>query len=270
MQINATRRVAGLPGDVAEVHPAHDPLADLCRRRVGTGDQRVLAAKLERQRLQGCTRCLHHRASCDDAADEADLRDAWMLGERRAGIASAGDDVEHARREHAIPQLRDAQRRQWRLLGRLDDQRIARGKRGGRLAGDEQQRMIERADPRDDAERLTNRVVEHAGRDRNRRPFDFGDEPGKVIHVGRADIDVVAHRLQRVAGVDRVDPRELFAMRAQDRRCVPDALRARPARAYHATPRTRTPPPSRRALRRRRRRRSRSPGSRRSPGPRSR
>mgnify|MGYP003694666175 CR=1 FL=1 len=105
-----------MPGDVAEIHAAHDALGDLVRRRIRAGDQRVLAAELERQRLQRRGRAGHHRAARADAADEADLRHLRMRDQRHARVAAAGHDVEHARRKDVVPELGDPQRRQRRLI----------------------------------------------------------------------------------------------------------------------------------------------------------
>jgi hypothetical protein len=83
------------------------------------------------------------------ASEMLSCRKTAMLDQRRARIASAVVDVEHARREDAVPQCGNAKRRQWRLVIRFHDQRVAGGKRRAALAGDEQQRMIERPDSRD-------------------------------------------------------------------------------------------------------------------------
>src|SRR5205807_4397838 len=88
---------------------------------------------------------------------------------------------------------------------------------------DEEQRMIERADPRDDTQRLAHRVVEYAWADRDRRALHLGDESGEVVHVTRADLDVVEHRVERIAGVHRVDPRELLGVLAHHGNRASDA-----------------------------------------------
>src|SRR6185436_17736157 len=76
--------------------------------------------------------------------------------------------------------------------------------------------MIERADPADDAQRLAQRVVESAGADRDRAALDLGDEAGEVFHVRRADLDVEAHRLEGIAGIERFEPGELVGIVEQD------------------------------------------------------
>jgi hypothetical protein len=159
----------------------------------------------------------HHGAPRPDAADEADLRHLSMRDERHARVATTRDDVEHAGWKHAVPELGDAQRRQRRLIRRLDDERVAGGERRAALARREEQRMIERADPADHPERLAQRVVEGAGADRDRAALDLGDEAGKVFHVGRADLDVEAHRLEGISGVERFEPGELVGIVEQDR-----------------------------------------------------
>ncbi len=190
-------------------------------------------------------RALHHRAARVHAADEADLRDLRVRDERGARVASAGHDVEDARWKHVVPQLGDAQRRERRLLRGLHDQRIARDERRAAFARGEEQRMIERADARDDAQRLAQRVVERAGADRDRVALDLGDEPGEIFHVAGADLDVETHRLHRIAGVDRLEPRELVGIRAQDRDRLAQRRRAllrrrvAPRRERRAAPRRR-------------------------------
>ena len=52
VQIDAARRIARLAGDVAEVHAAHHTVGHFLGRRVLAGDQRILAAQFQRQRLQ--------------------------------------------------------------------------------------------------------------------------------------------------------------------------------------------------------------------------
>ena len=225
MQIDAGGRVARLPGDVAEIHPAHDTVGNFVRRRIRTGDQRVLAAQLQRQRLERRGSGTHHRAAGGDAADEADLRHLRMRDQRDARVATAGDDVEHARRKNAVPELCDPQRRKRRLVGRLDDERVAGGERGAALACGEEQRMVEGADPADHAQRLAQRVVERAGADRNRAALDLGDESGEVLHVRGADLDVEAHRLERIAGVERLEPGQLVGVAKEDRGSRADRLR---------------------------------------------
>ena len=116
-----------------------------------------------------------------------------MRDQRRARVAPAGHDTEHARREDAVPQLRDAQRRERRLVGGLHDERVACRERRAAFAGDEEQRMVESADARDHAQRLAQRVVQRALADRDRAALHLGDQPREIIHVVGADLDVVEH-----------------------------------------------------------------------------
>ena len=77
--------------------------------------------------------------------------------------------------------------------------------------------MIERADARNYAQWLAQRVVERARTDGNRGALDFGDEPGEILHVVGADADVEQHRLERIAGIQRFEIGQLLGVRTQDR-----------------------------------------------------
>ena len=103
------------------------------------------------------------RLRADQAADlgragEGDLVDAGMLDEQRAGVAVAGHDVEHARRQ---PGLRRSSANSSavseRELGRLQHHRVAERQRRRDLPGQHQQRKVPGDDLPDDADR-------HAGR----------------------------------------------------------------------------------------------------------
>src|SRR5262249_18544281 len=85
---------------------------------------------------------------------------------------------------------------------------------------------IERGDASYDAQRLAQRVVEGARADRDGGALYLGDQSGEILHVVGADFDVVEHRLQRVAGVERVEIGELFRVLAQDRRRITNRFRA--------------------------------------------
>jgi hypothetical protein len=111
------------------------------------------------------------------------------------------------------------------LVRGFDHERIAGGERRAAFTGGEQQRMVECADSPDDAERLAQRVVERARTDRNGVALDLGDQPGEIFHVPDADLDVVAHGLEWIAGIERLEPGELVRVREQDRRRGADRFR---------------------------------------------
>ena len=77
----AAGRAARLPAP-GEVHAGDGGRGHLVRVGVGIGDQRVLAAELEHDGLDGLGRGAHHRAPGRHAADQRHLGDAGMRGER--------------------------------------------------------------------------------------------------------------------------------------------------------------------------------------------
>ena len=88
-------------------------------------------------------------------ARERDERDRRMAHERVADrLAVAGHDLEHARREDLLGELDEAEHRQRRLLGGLDDLDIARGERRAHLPDRHEEWVVPRADARHDPERL--------------------------------------------------------------------------------------------------------------------
>ena len=101
-----------------------------------------------------------------------DLVHVRMLGERRArGLAEAGHDVDHAVREARLPAISspEPQRRERRLLGRLEHDRAAGRERRRHLPRRHHQREVPRHDLADDADRLAQRVgVPVAGHARDR------------------------------------------------------------------------------------------------------
>jgi len=66
-------------------------------------------------------------------AGEGDHVHAWVLDQRGAGVAEAGHEREHAVGQAVgVQRLPDVMRRQRRLLGRLEDDRVSGGEpRGG-------------------------------------------------------------------------------------------------------------------------------------------
>ena len=71
-----------------------------------------------------------------------------MAHERVAdGDAVAGHDLEHARRHHLLRELDEAQHRQRRLLGGLDDLDIAGRERRPHLPDRHEERVVPRAMP---------------------------------------------------------------------------------------------------------------------------
>ena len=129
------------------------------------------------------------------------------------GHAVAGDDLQHAGREHLLRELDEAQHRQRRLLGGLDDLHVSGGERRAHLPHRHEQRVVPRADPGDDAEGLAPDHRRVAGLVLARRlalqvPRRAREET-KVVghHAGLVDRDP-----PRLADVQRLEPRELLGV----------------------------------------------------------
>jgi hypothetical protein len=112
-----------------------------------------------------------------------------MVDQRLAGRPVAGDDVEHAGGNADLlgepRRLDDRGRRHFR---RLDDHCVAGGERRGDRHDRQEERRVPRHDDADDAERLTERVVEHRGPvERNDPPLDLVGEAAVVVEPVRDD-----------------------------------------------------------------------------------
>ena len=97
--------------------------------------------------------CFADDAAHFGRAGERDLRDAFVLHQRRARLARAGDDVDHARR-HAgfLAELREVERRERGELGGLQHDGVAHRDRGRDFPRQHQQRKIPRDHRADDAD----------------------------------------------------------------------------------------------------------------------
>ena len=157
-------------------------------------------------------------------------------------LAVAREDVDDAGRKAGFDdEVAEPQRRERRLLGRLQDARAARGERGPELPRRHDERKIPRDDLRDDADGLAARVgvdaraLQAADGDVDRRAFDLRGPAGHVAEVvARArHVDDAGHLL-RLAVVDALELGELVGVLVdRDRRAAKSALRA--ARAASST-----------------------------------
>ncbi|CAB4942372.1 unannotated protein [freshwater metagenome] len=191
------------------------------RRDVGVAqdDVRALAAELERHALEvRAAGRLGDELADLGRAGEGDLVDVVVLGQRRAGVAEARDHVQDSGGHAGLEgQLAEADRRQGRLLGRLEDDRAARGERGPDLPGGHEQREVPRDDLRDDADGLLRRVrVELLARQVGERRADRGaaELRGPAAHVpevvgGEGDVGGGGDGL-RLAVVEGVELGELL------------------------------------------------------------
>ena len=160
-------RLVSLTGDTATGKLIAKKAADLDRlgdgRWVGVveHDHRRLATELEVHALDGVGRVLRDQLPGRRVARERDEAHRRMPYQAIAGRnAVPGHDLEDALREDLLRQLDEAQHRQRRLLGRLDDLDVAGGERRAHLPDDHEERVVPRRDPGDDAERL---AADHRG-----------------------------------------------------------------------------------------------------------
>jgi hypothetical protein len=136
------------------------------------------------------------------------------------------DHVQHPLRqprlERDLLQLDRGQRRQ---LGGLEDDTVAGCQRRRHLPGGDRQREVPGDDQADDAERLAERHVDSA-RDRDRLPEQPLRRPG-VVAVGVDDhLHLTARVADRLAGVTRLQPRQVLVPRLQHVGEVAQQLRA--------------------------------------------
>ena len=174
-----------------------------------------------------------------------------VVHQRRAGLRSAGDHVDDAVRQVRQRPLDQPQRRQRRQLRGLDDDGVAGGQRRRDLPAEEQQRVVERHDGRDDAERLLDGEVDLMfGRRRDRRAVRVARDLRVVLEAGRRPLDLVEVLDARLAAFERQQLRQLRAVLAhQAARFRAAACRAR-APAGAASAAAPLPPSRTRAARR--------------------
>ena len=217
---------------------------------VGEDDVRRLAAELERYALQVArARRLHDEVADLGRAGKRDLVDVGVRRDRgTGGLTQAGHDVDHAGWNADFgDELPETQRRERRLLGRLQHHRVAARERDAELPRRHQQREVPRDDLADDADGLAAGVAEHplAGdRHRDRLALDLRRPPGVVAELVDHERDVGdARDRDRLAVVERLELRELLAVRLDEVGELPEhpaALRrrrARPGSALERLPR---------------------------------
>ena len=164
-------------------------------------------------RLMRRRRAGRDRAPDLGRAGEGDLGHVGVVDEPLAALAArAGDDLDDALRQPGLErQLGEAQRRQRRELGRLEDDRVARRERRAHLPRGDRQREVPGRDEPDDAERLADGEPEPAG-DRDR----VAQQPlgrRRVVAEGVGHHPHLAARVaDRLAGVARLEHRELLVV----------------------------------------------------------
>jgi hypothetical protein len=113
--------------------------------------------------------------------------------------------------------LGETQRGQRRQLRRLEHDRVAAGERRAELPRRDVEREVPRRDQPDDAERLAERHVD-AARDGDRLAVVLVDRARVEVEHLRDHADLAARAADRLAGVARLDPRQLLVMLFDERR----------------------------------------------------
>jgi hypothetical protein len=156
---DAARRRAVLAGVVvAEGAHALDHGVDV---GVVVDDHRRLAAELEMRPLDRLGGRFEHAAPGRDVAGQRDHVDAGVRDQRRPHrLATSEHEVEHAGGEQLGDDLRELQRRERRLLRRLEHHRVPCRQRRRHLPRRHHQRIVPRCDRSDDADGV---AADHAG-----------------------------------------------------------------------------------------------------------
>jgi len=143
---------------------------------------------------------------------EENLADQWVLSERLTGFGSGpGDDVHYPRWETCLEdQLAQKQRRERRVLGRLQDDGASGGKGGRHLPDRQHERHVPRNNASDDTDGFPSGVAHRpvaAGTLKHQRPSgDFRGPSRHVAHdVGGSSNVEIARQGQRHPVVERLE-----------------------------------------------------------------
>ena len=139
-----------------------------------------------------------------------------VAGQCRADIAKALHDVEQPVRQPGLGEdFGQRQRGQRRVLGRLEDHRVAHGERRRGLPAGALDRIVPGADADADAERLAARVGEGSA-EIDEVAVEAGDDAAEELQRVGGGGGVGDQRfLDRLAGVERLQPRQLCVALAQ-------------------------------------------------------
>ena len=167
---------AGLPL-AREPHALDDAGDRQIEVGIGHDDVGALASELQRHGADLVRRVMHDLAPHRARPGERDLAYVLVLGERSAAfLAHARDGVDHAGREHLLRDLGAFQHGEGRLLGGLQDDRVACHDGGSDLAGPQQDRRVPRDDRGDHPDRVARGVVQRAVEPGHGVAFQFGRE----------------------------------------------------------------------------------------------
>ena len=147
--------------------------------------------------------------------DEADVRVAHQRV--TDGNPVARHDLQHARRDDLLRELREAKHREGRLLRRLDDLDVAGRERRPDLPHRHEERVVPGTDARDDPERLApdHRRVALGVLGRG-LALEIARGTGEEAQVVGHDARLVDCHPPRLADVERLEPRELLGVLVDD------------------------------------------------------
>jgi hypothetical protein len=215
MQEGAAGGATGLAAP-PEVHARNDRLHDRVRIRIAERDERVLAAQLQQHGFDRIGGRVQHRPACRDAADQCDLGNCGVGGQVRRLWPGHRQHVEDTGRKQRSDKFREPQRGQRGLVRRLDDDGIAGSKDCCGLARAEQQWMVERQEPGNNAQWFANGEVHAVRAQWNGAALHLGHEACKELHLFRGGIGVAAHLAIGIATVGRIEHGQFRAVLADD------------------------------------------------------
>ena len=176
---------------------------------VGVGEYhvRALAAQLESRALERIGRGLLDDLGRIDVAGEGDLVDIRVGDECRAGrLAHAVDDIDDTVRETRLAgELGHPERRERRLLGRLEHDRVPAGQGGSPLPREHQQREVPGDDLADHSDGLPQGIREEVATDRDGPAFDLVGPAGVIPERVADPFHVPLGIRDRLAAVERLE-----------------------------------------------------------------
>ena len=215
LHVDALGGVADLPG--VEHARVEERVGGEFEIGVVEHDRRRLAPEFEVHAGQVARGGSHDVHAGAHAAGEGDQAHVLVLGQAGAGVAAAGDQVEHPLGQAAFgQQLGEVEGVERRGLARLDDDGVAGDEGRSHLAGDQEEREVPGQDAGDHADRATVQVdllaravaVEDFALDAA-RPL------GHVVHVVGGEVDLDFGQRQDLALLQRDAPCQARLVLAQ-------------------------------------------------------
>ena len=208
---------------------------------VGVAEHQVrrLAAELQRHRRHPPGGRARDQAADLGRADEAEVVDARVGGQRGPGLRpEPGDHVDHAGRQARLGcQPGEVDRRARRLVGRLEHRAVPGGDGRGHRPAEQLHRVVPGDDVAGDAERLAAGVHVQVRPQRDAQAVVRLDDVAVEAEVARAHPGVVARLRQRLAAVLALQPGERLDLARRSGRPAATADRTAARGWWPATPR---------------------------------